>query len=208
MTALTGGIATGKSVAAGILSNLGCYVEKADSTAHALLSPDQPAWKTVIAHFGPGILNPDRTIDRKKLGSIIFSRPEEKRFLDGLIHPLVMEEKKKAIERVRRRGIHKIYVSEAALTIESGFHTFFDKIIVAFCEPEIQILRLMERDGLGRREALMRIESQMPQEEKLSFADYRINTSGSIMDTIEQAEGVFRHLVQDHQLKAAEAQEE
>ena len=171
------------------------------------MSPDLPVWKSVVAHFGPGILNPDRTINRNKLGSYVFARPEEKRFLDNLIHPLVMDEKKKNIERVSQLGIHKIYVSEAALTIESGFHVFFDKIIVVFCELEIQIMRLMERDGIGRKDALMRIGSQMPQEKKLSFADYRINTSGSIMSTIEQAEGVFRHLMQEYQLKAAQARE-
>jgi dephospho-CoA kinase len=179
-------------------------VEKADLKAHALMTPGKPAWKAIVAHFGSSILNPDKTINRKKLGSIIFSRPEERKFLDDLIHPLVIKAKESEILRLGRQGKFKIFVSEAALTIESGFHPFFDRVIVVFCEPDVQITRLMERDAIGREEALMRIGSQMPQEEKLAFADYRINTSGSPEETIEQTEGVFRLLMQDYQLKAGE----
>lgn len=201
--ALTGGISTGKSVVAEVLSGLGCFIEKADETARKLMSPGRPAWKAVVEHFGRDILISDKTINRKKLGEIVFSSTEERRFINSLIHPLVMAAKKKTIDFLLEEGLHRIYISEAALTIESGNHEYFDKIIVTSCKPEIQIRRLMERDGIGRKEALKKISSQMPQDKKKSYADYLIDTSGSMMDTLEQAERLYRHLMQDYELKKA-----
>lgn len=205
--ALTGGISTGKSIVAEVLRGLGCYVENADETARKLMFPGLPVWQAVVKHFGHDILNSDETINRKKLGEIIFSNPEEKRFIDSLIHPLVLAAKKKTIAHLLLHGTYRIYISEAALTIESGSHEFFDRIIVTSCKPEIQIRRLMERDGIGRAEALKKITSQMPQDEKKSYADYLIDTSGSMMDTLEQTERLYRHLVQDYELKKADARE-
>lgn len=195
--ALTGGIATGKSVVAGLLSERGCFVQSADRLAHDVMKPSRPAWRTIVDHFGAGILNPDRTINRKRLGRIVFSSDRERRFLNSLVHPLVMAKKKATIRRLEKKGEHKIFVSEAALTIESGYVAFFDKVIVVHCPESLQVERLMERDGLTRDEARQRVRSQLPAEEKAERADYLIDTSGSLEETAAQTNRVFRSLLAD-----------
>jgi dephospho-CoA kinase len=198
VVALTGGIATGKSIVAKTLQNLGCYVHQADQIAHQLMEPEKPAWKKIVSHFGEEILNPDKTVDREKLGTIVFNDEKERNFLNQLLHPLVLEEKKKIINKLRKDGHYKIFVSEAALTIESGFAEFFDKIIVVYCREEIQIKRLMERDNISREVALRKIGSQIPSEEKLKQADYTIDSSDTIPSTVEQTEKVFSNLMFDY----------
>jgi len=198
--ALTGGIASGKSVVAKVLEELGCYIHHADLVARELTEPEKPAWESVVAHFGREILNPDKTINRLKLGEIVFSDNKEREFLNGIIHPLVFEKKKEIICELRKEGSYKIFVSEAALTIEAGFADFFDRIIIALCKKDTQIARLMKRDQISRKAALKKIQSQMDPEKKAQFADYRIDTSGRIQNTIEQTEIVFRNLMMDFQL--------
>lgn len=203
LVALTGGIAAGKSVVAQIFEQLGCYIHESDASAHQLMEPSKPAWKAIVDHFGRKILNPDETINRSVLGGIVFSDPKERQYVDGLIHPLVMKKKKEIVRRIENQGRHKIFVSVAALTIEAGFSGYFDKIVVVYCDQKTQLNRLMERDGIGRKEALKKIKSQMRPEEKLNAADYIIHTSGTIQQTVEQAEQVFRNLMADYELKAA-----
>jgi dephospho-CoA kinase len=201
LVALTGGIATGKSVVAEILKQLGCYIHEADNVAHQLMEPEKPAWKPLVAHYGSKILNQDKTIDRTALGAIIFANKKERIFLNNLLHPLVMEKKKQIIKKLRAEGKHKIFISVAALTIEAGFRDFFDKIVVVYCDRETQLKRLVERDKLTQKEAQKKIKSQMPPEEKLKVADYIINTNGSINQTVDQAEQIYRNLMIDYQLK-------
>jgi len=201
IVALTGGIATGKSIIAKSLEDLGCYVHYADQIAHQFMEPERPTWKKIVSHFGSGILNSDKTINRQKLGALVFADEKKRNFLNQLIHPLVLEEKKKIIDKLEKDSHYKIFVSEAALTIESGFADFFDKIIVVFCREEIQIKRLMERDNINREDALKKIGSQMPSEEKLKRADYVIDSSGSVQNTVEQTEKVFLSLMFDYERK-------
>jgi len=203
IVALTGGIATGKSVVASILADLGCYIHRADQTAHQLMKPHSPAWAKIVDYFGPTILRKNGEIDRRRLGEIIFAEAEKRAWLNRLIHPLVLAEKKKLIAQLEKEGRYKIYVSEAALTIEAGYHHFYDKIIVTYCPPEVQLARLMKRDSIGPALAQKKISSQMPGQEKLRYADYIIDTSGSLQRTIEQTEGVYRYLLQDYYLKKA-----
>jgi len=198
IVSLTGGIATGKSIVARTLENLGCYVDYADKIAHRLMEPEKPAWRKIVSLFGPEILNTDKTINRLKLAAFIFERENDRNSLNKFIHPLVLEEKKRIIEKLRKEGIYKIFVSEAALTIEAGFAKFFDKIIVVNCRQEVQINRLMKRDKISREDALKKIRAQMPSEQKFKFADYIIDTSGSISNTIEQTEQVFKNLNVDY----------
>lgn len=201
IVALTGGIATGKSVVAAVLEKHGCYIHSADQVARDLMKPGRAAWRKIADHFGPPILNPDRTINRPKLASIIFSSAEERQFVSRLIHPLVLEKKKQTIRRLAKKGSHRIYVSEAALTIESGFADFFDKIVVVTCPERIQLQRLMERDRISRREAWKKIRSQMPSAQKVKQADYVVDTSGSIETTIRQSNVLYRRLLDDHRKK-------
>jgi len=195
--ALTGGIATGKSVAAGVFKELGCYLFCADEEAHILMEPEKSAWKKIANHFGRSILNKDKTIDRSKLGDIIFSNKKEREFLNSVIHPLVNQRREQLVNELKQGKKYQIFISEAALTIEAGFTEDFDKVIVVHCRKKVQINRLMERDGLSEQEAREKINSQMPLKEKKKYADYLIDTSGHISSTIEQAEKVYRSLIVD-----------
>jgi dephospho-CoA kinase len=199
--ALTGGIACGKSVVAGIFASKGFFVHSADQAARDLVAPGRPAWRKIVRRFGQAILRSDRTIDRARLGAVIFSDPEARRFLDSLLHPLVLAERAKVCREVERRGRHAVFVSEAALTIEAGYARHFDRIVVVRCDDDLRLRRLMERDGIGKEEALRKIGSQMPQAEKVRHADYVIDTSGSLAETVEAAERTAALLLQDAALK-------
>jgi dephospho-CoA kinase len=199
--ALTGGIACGKSVVARVLREKGCIFHSADAAAHDLMSPGRPAWKKIVARFGHTVLNPDRTINRGRLGPVVFSDPGARRFMNELIHPLVLSEMKRLAARLEREGKTRIFVSEAALTIEAGYAPFFDKVVVVHCHEDVQIRRLMERDAIGQAEARKKIGTQMAREEKLRHADYAIETSGSVEETVEQTERVYASLLLDFELK-------
>jgi dephospho-CoA kinase len=166
--------------------------------------PGRPAWKAVVARFGPGILRGDRTIDRTRLGPIVFSDPAARRFLDRLVHPLVLAEHDKAVRRLARGpGARvRIFVVEAALTIEAGYARHFDRVVVVHCRKVDQAQRLRRRNGLSAREALRRIGTQMSRREKLARADYAIDTSGPLASTVEQAERLHAQLVRDGELRA------
>lgn len=199
--ALTGGIACGKSVVAGLLEDKGCVVHSADKAAHDVMSPGRPAWKKVVARFGTDILRADRTIDRARLGPLVFSDAAARLFMDRLIHPLVLAEQEKVVRRLEREGRGRIFVSEAALTVEAGYVRRFDRVVVVHCAEAEQVRRLARRDGIGRQAALRKIRTQMPQEEKLRHADYAIDTNGSLPETIEQTERVYARLLQDAEFK-------
>jgi dephospho-CoA kinase len=165
------------------------------------MAPGRPAWKKVVARFGKCILNADRTIDRARLGPFIFSDPAARRFLDGLLHPLVLAEREKIVGRLEREGRVRIFVSEAALTIEAGYARHFDRVVVVHCAEAEQVRRLSARDGIGDEAARRKIRAQMPQEEKLRHADYTIDTTGSLAETVEQTEQVYARLTQDAEVK-------
>jgi dephospho-CoA kinase len=196
--ALTGGIATGKSLVAGIFRQRGFFVQSADQVAHDLMKPGRRAWKAILSHFGPSILEPDKTVNRTRLASIVFADTRERLFLNSIVHPLVMERNRRTIRRLEKKGLHRVFVSEAALTVEAGYSSSYDRVIVTDCPLKLQLRRLMERDGIGRRAALQRVRSQMPAIEKRRCADYLIDTSGSVEDTVRQAEDVCRRLRRDY----------
>jgi dephospho-CoA kinase len=166
------------------------------------MRPGRPAWKAVVARFGPGILRADRTIDRARLGPIVFADPAARRFLDRLVHPLVLAEHKKAARRLERAagGLPRILVVEAALTIEAGYARHYDRVVVVHCGKAEQVRRLRLRDDLSGREALRRIGTQMSRREKLARADYAIDASGPLAATVEQAERLYAQLVRDAEL--------
>jgi len=201
LVALTGSIATGKTIVAAVFKELGCYVLSSDTIAHELILPQNPAWKKIISRLGDKILNNDQTINRKKLGKLIFSNNKERQFLNSLLHPLIMDRKKNIIQSLKKEKKYRIFISEAALTIEAGLIDFFDKIIVTYCRSATQIKRLQKRDEISKKEALSRISSQIPQKDKIKAADYVIDTSGNLRKTIEETERIYRYLLLDFQLK-------
>jgi len=208
ISALTGGIASGKSVVARVLSDLGCYIHEADKEAHKLISPKSPAWEKIVSRYGHKILTKNGYIDRRKLGKIVFSQKGELNFLNRLIHPQVLENLIQTIKQIQQMDKFKIFVSEAAVIIESGFVKHFEKLIVVYCNPDVQIQRLMNRDGITRKEALDRINSQITNAARMKYADYSINSSGRIEETVEQSERVYRNLLSDFCLKQQQKAED
>ncbi|HRD02351.1 MAG TPA: dephospho-CoA kinase [Candidatus Saccharicenans sp.] len=198
---LTGGIATGKSVVANILQDKGCYVENADLLAQILMLPGGEAYLAVINHFGQQILSDDGSIDRQKLARIIFMEPEERDVLNSLTHPLILRKVGQKVASLEKSGDYEIYVTEAALILEAGYQVFYDRVVLTFCKPETQVERLIQRDGLSPEEAWLKIKSQWPLEKKIPLADYLIDTSGQLTETVEQTEELYLRLYHDSQLK-------
>ncbi len=191
---LTGSIAVGKSFVLEVFRELGCYVLDADKTAREVVEPGTDGLKHIVDHFGEGVLLPDGSLDRKRLGRIVFNDETKRQLLNSIVHPLVIERQNEWIEGVERDDPDGIAIVDAALMIESGGYKRFDKLIVVWCRPEIQLERLMLRDALSADEAARRVAAQMPQEEKKSYADYLIDTSEGFDDTRTQTTEIFRQL--------------
>jgi dephospho-CoA kinase len=191
---LTGGLASGKTFIGKLLASLGCEVIRADELGHAVLLPDGEAYAAVIAEFGSGILKEDGRIDRKRLGSIVFGNADRLAKLNSLVHPRVFDREQRMLDAIERRDPRAIAVVEAAIMIESGSYRRYDKIIVAVCPRELQIERAMHRDDTGREEIEQRLERQMPLAEKVKYADFVIDTSGSKEVTAKQVQSVYEEL--------------
>ncbi len=191
---LTGSIAVGKSYVCETLRELGCFVLDADQTAREVVEPHTVGWRKIVDNFGTGILRSDETIDRAKLGALVFPDEIKREQLNSIVHPLVFDAQDKWLDEREAEAPEGIAVIDAALMIESGSYQRFDKIVVVWCEPAIQVERLMARNDLVRREAETRIRAQMPQDEKKAYADYLIDTSAGFEETKRQTIGVFKQL--------------
>ena len=191
---LSGGIATGKSHVAELLRELGCEVMDADLIAHQAIEPGQPAYREIVNEFGRGVVDENGTIDRARLGAVVFADPSRLKRLNAIVHPRVIEAQERWLAGLAARSPGAIAVVDAALLIEAGAHRRFNKLVVVFCRPELQLERLMTRNRLTREEAMARIAAQMPMAEKLKYADYTINTSGRFVDTRQQVERLYTEL--------------
>jgi len=191
---LTGSIAVGKSFVLGALKELGCHVLDADEVAREVVKPGTAGLRAVVEAFGDEILRADGTLDRSKLGSIVFTDENKRRQINSILHPFIITAQDEELRRLEREDPQGIAVVDAALMIESGAYKRFDKLIVVHCDPEIQLQRLMKRDKLSREDAERRINSQMPQEEKKRYADFLIDTSGPFESTRQQVELAFHEL--------------
>jgi dephospho-CoA kinase len=182
---LTGGIASGKSAVAAMLREMGFAVLDADSLAHKLIEPGQPAYHEVLSEFGASITDPSGRIDRSKLGAIVFADRSKLDRLNAIVHPRVAEVIFSQFEVWWRAGVRDAAFVEAALLIESGIHKKLDGLVVTWCAPEQQLERLLTR-GLSEDEARRRIAAQFPVEEKLRLATEKIDCSGSLEETRRQ----------------------
>ena len=191
---LTGGIASGKSYVLGLLRDLGCETLDADVTAHHVMEPGQPAYAAIVAHFGTSILDPAGRIDRTRLGPIVFADSAALATLNSIVHPRVYEVQADWLAAVASHDPEAIAIIDAALMIETGSWRRFDRLVVVHCRPEIQLDRLMARNGLTRTAAEARIAAQMPTTEKLRYADFTIDTSGGFEDTRRQVLELFDRL--------------
>jgi dephospho-CoA kinase len=190
---LTGGIASGKSAVAAILRDLGFAVLDADSLAHRLIEPGQPAYNDILQEFGPAVVAPDGHVDRAKLSAIVFVDRARLDRLNGIVHPRVAEVVFRQFEEWQRNGTRDAAFVEAALLIESGIHKNLDGLVVAWCAPEQQLQRLVAR-GLSEAEARRRVAAQLPVEQKLRLATEKIDCSGSLEETHRQVEALATKL--------------
>jgi len=188
---LTGGIASGKSLVAELFRRLGAAVIDSDSIAREVVEPGATGWQSVVAKFGQDILSPDSTIDRAKLGRIIFSDRERRNTLNAILHPLIINTVRERVAALGRQYPEALVVTDIPLLIECGLQHEFDAVIVVWSPVELQRKRLMERDGLSAAEAQQRIDAQMALNEKQAHATYVIKNDGSEKQTEEQVKKIF-----------------
>lgn len=191
---LTGSIGVGKSFVAGVLQELGCHVIDADLTAREVVIPGAPGLEAVVAAFSSDVLRDDGTLDRPKLGAIVFPDHKKRELLNSILHPFIIARQDELLQEWEKQDPSGIGVIDAALMIESGGYKRFDKLIVVHCRPDVQLERLMSRDGITEAEARQRIAAQMSQEEKCKFADYLIDTSDGFAATRIRTEEVLKEL--------------
>ncbi len=191
---LTGGLASGKSFVGHTLAGLGCHLIQADELGHQVLLPGAEAYDEVILQFGDDIPDQDGFINRKKLGELVFGRPELLEKLSKIVHPHVGARQKRLIEEIVQADPKAIIVVEAAILVETGSYKKCDRLIVAVCSDEQQMERAMKRGAYTREEVLARLSRQLPLEEKLKVADYVVDTSGTKENTIEQVRAVYDSL--------------
>jgi dephospho-CoA kinase len=190
---LTGGIASGKSTVAAILRELGFPVLDADSISHKLMEPGQAAHDEILQSFGADLADSSGRIDRHKLAAIVFADPAKLAKLNSILHPRVDQIIFRQLDDWQKSGAHPAAFVEAALLIEAGMAARLDGLVVAWSTPEQQFERLRAR-GIGEIEARRRIAAQLPIEEKLKHATYKINCSGTLEETRSEVQDLAAKL--------------
>jgi dephospho-CoA kinase len=200
---LTGGIASGKSVVGEMFLKLGAHLLQADAVAHWLMQPGHAVYEEVVRRFGREILNPDGTINRPRLAEAAFGASPRVKELNQIVHPAVVAHQNEWMEDIGQRDPNAIAIVEAALILEAGTASRFDRLIVVTCHPEQRILRYARRLGISedaaRGEVTRRMAAQIPDEEKIKAADFVIDNSGSLAATEQQVQRVFAELRQANQ---------
>lgn len=205
IVALTGGIGSGKSVVARMFEDEGAYVIDLDELARRVVEPDKPAWRDVVAYFGTGILNPDRTVNRSALAEIVFSDPERRRVLEAFTHPWIFEEQDALLKAIKDQDPCSVVVIEFPLLFELNFQKKFDKVIVVYAPRDAQVRRAVERDGFSEEQVDKRLMAQISIEEKRLLSDYSIDNEGSLRSTRDQVGEVMRELRKSSREKEGEA---
>ncbi len=200
MIGLTGNIATGKSTVLRYLATKGAAIVDADKLAHRTMEPDGPAYQEIVRTFGPGIVNPDGTINRRKLGDIVFSDPAKLGLLERIVHPKVFELGKQEIERADS----PVVILEAVKLLEAGMMvTLCDEIWVVTASPEVQFRRLVELRGMDPERARRILEIQPPQAAKVNQADRVIVNDGSLEELYAQLDAIWEELAQKYPTRMA-----
>jgi dephospho-CoA kinase len=191
---LTGNIGSGKSTVAAMLREAGIPVLDADRISREVTAPGGRAYDAVVQAFGRGILRDDGSIDRKRLGEIIFSDPRRRSQLEGITHPAILEAMKEALAGIEREG-HRAAVVEATLVHETGRKGLFEAVISVTCDQETAISRLAGRSGLSRGQAEARLRAQMDAVRKADASDYLIDNSSTLDETRRQVERLAQILL-------------
>ncbi|MBN2254559.1 MAG: dephospho-CoA kinase [Deltaproteobacteria bacterium] len=198
---LTGGIGSGKSTVDLFFREEGAYIIDFDELAHSVEEPDRPAWTGIVAAFGHSILNENGTINREKLGAIVFSDREKLKKLNEIVHPAVIEEWKRRIAEIQKKDGRAIVISDIPLLFEAGLQSLFDMVILVHISPEEQIRRVMKRNSYNREQAQNRLRAQMPIDKKITLADFVINNEGTLDQTRTIVHEVWQRLTEEEQKK-------
>ncbi|CAG8598308.1 13217_t:CDS:2, partial [Funneliformis mosseae] len=190
---LTGGIAAGKSTLSRMIIHRRIPVIDADSLAKKVVEPGKPAYNLIIKHFSRDVLNEDGTLDREKLGNIIFANENQRKLLNKCTHPFIRREAFKILVWYWITG-EKMVILDVPLLIESGLQKWVSSVIVIYVSERLQVSRLVKRDNLLEHVAIQRISAQMPLGEKVKFADYVIDNSGDLSETEKQLNIVLAKL--------------
>ncbi|MFL2627447.1 MAG: dephospho-CoA kinase [Dehalococcoidia bacterium] len=191
---LIGGIGSGKSSVSSILNSLGVDVIDADKVGHEAYTPNSEGWRKVISAFGKDIVGPENEIDRKKLGSIVFSDPSEMEKLNKLMHPIIHNLVEEKINNLADQGIN-VVVLEAAILIEANWQDLTDEIWLAKANREVVIERVQLRNNFSREEIIKRIESQMSNNDREKHADIVIDNDGTIKQLEETVKTLWQSRV-------------
>ena len=191
---VTGGIASGKTAVSRMLEELGGRTIDFDVLSRVVVEPGKPAWKEVVAFFGEQVLLEDKTLDRKKLSEIVFRDSEKRKKLEGFLHPRIYEEFSRRVQEYAAEDPDVIIEVSVPLLIEANLQHFFHKILLVYIPAEMQIERLMDRDLISREMAVKMLGSQLPIEEKRSYADFIVENSGSLGETRRQVREIWEKL--------------
>jgi dephospho-CoA kinase len=187
---VTGIFGSGKTTVTRIFKSLGAEIIDADSLAHGCTRRDKPAYKRIINAFGKKILNKNKVIDRRKLSSIVFSNKNLLLRLNNILHPEIIRIIKKRIKLSKS----KVVVMDAPLLLEAGLKKIVDKLIVVKITQDKQLQRIKKRDSLGQKDILNRMRFQIPQSQKIVFADFVIDNSGLIKQTKKQVKKIWKKM--------------
>ncbi|MDF2938219.1 MAG: dephospho-CoA kinase [Paenibacillaceae bacterium] len=189
---LTGGIACGKSTVSRMLASRGAIIIDADILAREVVEPGAPALLEVVRTFGPEILHGDGTLNRKELGRLVFEDAVRRKQLEELLHPAIIKLMQERMAEAERLSPDKLVVADVPLLFETQMEDLFQEVLVVAADPDVQLERLMTRNGLSREEAEQRILAQMPLEWKKEWADAVIDNSGAPEETEQQVEQYWR----------------
>lgn len=190
---LTGGIASGKSVVARRLAELGAVHVDADALAREVVEPGTPALAKIAEAFGPSVIAADGSLDRPALGAIVFSDPEARETLNGITHPAVWKRARELFAEADPADPEAVVVYDVPLLAEAatGRSFGFDLVVVVYADTETRIKRMVELRGMKREEALHRLNSQASDTERLALADLVIDANGTLDETLAQADGLW-----------------
>jgi dephospho-CoA kinase len=196
---LTGGIASGKSAVGAMFRDLGAVVIDADAVAREVVAPGSPVLREIAAAFGPSVLAPDGTLDRRAMAERIFRDPAARRTLNAITHPPIRRRIAEAAEAVRRAQPDAIVVLDIPLLLDTAPADAYglDGVVVVYADEATQVARLSARERLTAAEAQARLAAQRPLREKLPHATWVIDNSGSLEDTRRQVEALWRRWRQD-----------
>ncbi|MBW2544011.1 MAG: dephospho-CoA kinase [Deltaproteobacteria bacterium] len=192
---LTGGIGSGKSTVARLFQKRGAHIIDVDVLAHMVEEPGSAVWNRIVEHFGREILDKDDRINREALGGIVFRDSEKLEKLNSIVHPAIFDEWWRRFDDIANNDKEAIIISDIPLLVEVGWHKAVDIVILVYTSPDVQAERIMKRNGYSHKEAQDRLNSQMPVDEKIPFADFVINNEGTPEETEAIVDRIWKDLL-------------